>query len=200
MSSKVCFAPSSAQGREPAVPRMLERYRKRGKRAYGPTQNDAAALHSQPPRQCELETLRMLVTGWPPNCGGPAAQRAMTSSRSASALLRTIGRVAPSPVWWRAGLACRGGQHPPQRSQGERIASGGAGSIGFISSDLRQFALDPADGGYRDGSSIVGCGRRIQGFHLLQLMAQAQPPPKMRQTFKIQNTQPESTVSPTKRS
>jgi hypothetical protein len=35
---------------------------------------------------------RMLVTGWPSNCGGRGMpQRAMTSSRSPSALLRTIG-------------------------------------------------------------------------------------------------------------
>jgi hypothetical protein len=34
----------------------------------------------------------MLVTGWPPNRGGPRMpQRAMTSSRSPSTLLRTIG-------------------------------------------------------------------------------------------------------------
>ena len=32
------------------------------------------------------------MTGWPPNCSGPGMpQRAMTSSRSSSALLRTIG-------------------------------------------------------------------------------------------------------------
>ena len=60
------------------------------------SQNDVAGtrqrfLESQP-RQCGLATLRMLVTGWPPNCGGPGMpQRAMTSSRSPSALLRTIG-------------------------------------------------------------------------------------------------------------
>jgi hypothetical protein len=44
------------------------------------------------PRQCGLDTLRMFVTGLPPYCGGPGMpQRAMTSSRSPSALLRTIG-------------------------------------------------------------------------------------------------------------
>src|ERR1700729_893 len=35
-----------------------------------------------------------VVTGWPPNRGGPGMpQRAMTSSRSPSALLRTIGAI-----------------------------------------------------------------------------------------------------------
>ena len=49
-------------------------------------------LASSQPRQCALETLRMLVTGWPPNCSGPGMpQRAMTSSRFPSTLLRTIG-------------------------------------------------------------------------------------------------------------
>jgi len=61
------------------------------------SQNDVAGtrqrfLAESQPRQCGLETLRMLVTGWPPNCSGPGMpQRAMTSSRSPSALLRTIG-------------------------------------------------------------------------------------------------------------
>ena len=44
------------------------------------------------PRQCGLATLRILVTGCPPNCGGPGMpQRAMTSSRSPSGPTRTIG-------------------------------------------------------------------------------------------------------------
>jgi hypothetical protein len=45
-------------------------------------------------RQCGLITLRMLVTGWPPNCGGPGMpQRAMTNSRSPSLPRRTIGAI-----------------------------------------------------------------------------------------------------------
>jgi hypothetical protein len=45
-------------------------------------------------RQCGLETLRTLVTGWLPYCGGPGMpQRAIISSRSPSALLRTIGAI-----------------------------------------------------------------------------------------------------------
>src|ERR1700722_6742812 len=61
------------------------------------SQNDVAGtrhrfLAESQPRQCGLATLRMLVTGWPPNCGGPRMpQRARPSSRSPSALLRTIG-------------------------------------------------------------------------------------------------------------
>ena len=47
------------------------------------SQNDVAGtrqrfLAESQPRQCGLETLRMLVTGWPPNCSGPGMpQRAM---------------------------------------------------------------------------------------------------------------------------
>ena len=61
------------------------------------SQNDVAGTRQRFPaksqlRQCGLATLRMLVTGWPPNCGGPGMpQRAMTSSRLPSTLLRTIG-------------------------------------------------------------------------------------------------------------
>jgi signal transduction histidine kinase len=60
------------------------------------SQNDVAGtrqrfLAESQPRQCGLETLRMLVTGWPPNCSGPGMpQRAMTSSRSPSALFRIL--------------------------------------------------------------------------------------------------------------
>ena len=39
-------------------------------------------LAESQPRQCGLATLRMLATGWPPNCSGPGMpQRPMTSSR-----------------------------------------------------------------------------------------------------------------------
>jgi hypothetical protein len=52
----------------------------------------ARSLHSWTVASSELATLRMLVTGWPPNCSGPGMpQRATTNSRSPSALLRTIG-------------------------------------------------------------------------------------------------------------
>ena len=63
------------------------------------SQNDVAGtrqrfLAESHPCQCGLATLRMLVTGWPPNCGGPGMpQRAMTSSRSPSTLLRAIGAI-----------------------------------------------------------------------------------------------------------
>jgi hypothetical protein len=43
-------------------------------------------------RQCGEPTLRMFVTGAPPDCGGDGMpQRAMASSRSPSAPVRTIG-------------------------------------------------------------------------------------------------------------
>jgi hypothetical protein len=119
------------------------------------SQNDVAGtrqrfLAESQPRQCRLATLLMLVTSWPPNCSGPGMpQRAMTSSRSPSALLRTIGaswsRKIPGmpggrqPCPWsdgrpilasrtarsasgRAGQVGRGGRHRPQRSQGEHEA------------------------------------------------------------------------------
>jgi hypothetical protein len=63
------------------------------------SQNDVAGTRQRffaesQPRECGLATLRIFVTGWPPNCGGPGMpQRAMTSSRSPSALLRTIGAI-----------------------------------------------------------------------------------------------------------
>jgi hypothetical protein len=63
------------------------------------SQNDVAGtrqrfLAESQLRQCGLETLRMLVTGWPPNWSGPGMpQRAMTSSRAPSALLRTIEAI-----------------------------------------------------------------------------------------------------------
>jgi hypothetical protein len=63
----------------------------RTRRSWSPGRESDSSPKSQP-RQCGLETLRMLVTGWPPNCGGPGMhRRAMTRSRSPSALLRTIG-------------------------------------------------------------------------------------------------------------
>src|ERR1700722_10601551 len=63
------------------------------------SQNDVAGtrhrfLAESQPRQCGLATLRMLVTGWPPNCSGIGmSQRAMTSSRSPSPLFSTIGTI-----------------------------------------------------------------------------------------------------------
>ncbi len=58
-------------------------------------------------RQCGLLTFRILVTGWPPNCGGPGIpQRAMTSSRSPSGVTRTIGAI------WSGKIAGRGGRLP----------------------------------------------------------------------------------------
>ena len=63
-------------------PRKLENaLRKCGASPY--SQNDVAGtrqrfLAESQPRQCGLETLQMLVTGWPPNCSGPGMpQRAM---------------------------------------------------------------------------------------------------------------------------
>ena len=62
------------------------------------SQNDVAGTTQRRflpnhPRQCGLFKLRMFVTGWPPNCGMP--HRAMTSSRSPSAPLRTaLGHLA----------------------------------------------------------------------------------------------------------
>src|SRR5271166_5614541 len=76
------------------------------------SQNDVAGtrhrfLAESHPRQCGLETLRMLVTGWPPNCGGPGMpQRAMTSSRSPSEAARMIGAI------WSGKMADRGGRLP----------------------------------------------------------------------------------------
>ena len=63
------------------------------------SQNDVAGTMQRfclpsPPRQCGLPTLRILMIGAPTNCGGPGIpQRAMTSSRSPSAPLRTIGAI-----------------------------------------------------------------------------------------------------------
>ena len=67
------------------------------------------AARPRTPRQkaaeCQLANvaqLRMLVTGWPPNCGGPGMpQRPMTSSRSPSGLFDRRNLVGEDPGEWR---------------------------------------------------------------------------------------------------
>ena len=68
-------------------------------------------------RQCGLPTLRMLVIGAPPNCGGPGIpQRAIASSRSPSAPTRMIGAI------WSGKIAGNSGSLPV-RSCGARNQS-----------------------------------------------------------------------------
>jgi len=79
--------------------------------------NDAPARWPEPRRQWGFPTLRMFVIGAPPNCGGPGIpQRAMTSSRSPSGPLRTIGAS------WSGKIAGNNGRLPV-RSRGARNQS-----------------------------------------------------------------------------
>jgi hypothetical protein len=72
-------------------PKAQARFLGRIEGVRSPAVIEVTASH---PRQYGLPTLRILVIGAPPNCGGPGIpQRAMTSSRSPSAPLRTIGAI-----------------------------------------------------------------------------------------------------------
>jgi hypothetical protein len=125
---------------------------------------------------------RMTQRRFTPSRGASAnSRRADVGDRLAAKLRRSGHALADSS---RAGLACRGGQRPPQRSQGEREGSGGAGPIGFDCSWT--FASSRSILQTQLSSWIFDCGvwSSDSGLSSSSAHGPSATLPKMRQTFK----------------
>jgi hypothetical protein len=124
----------------------------------------------------------MLVTGRPPNCGGPGMpQRVIVSSRSPSALLRTIGASCSTPVWWRAGLEAVSIRRIAAKANVKRPLE--LALLGSTAHGLRQFALDPQTAAIEMDLRLWGVVVGFRVFICFSSWPKRNPPPKMRQTF-----------------